>query len=44
VLRPRSESIGNILGLLRGALAVLRTETAAKRLWIVEAERVRIHD
>jgi hypothetical protein len=29
---------------LRGALAVLRTETAAKRLWIVEHERVRIHD
>lgn len=44
VLRPRSESIGNIPGLLKGALAVLRTETAAKRLWIVEPERVRIHD
>ena len=42
VLRARSQSIASIVDLLRGALAVLETESASNRLWIVEAGRVRI--
>lgn len=41
-LRPSSQSIENILELLRGALTVLRRgERIEGRLWIVERERVR---
>ena len=44
VVRAHSQGIENILALLRGALAVLESESASKRLWIVEAGRVRIHE
>jgi predicted nuclease of predicted toxin-antitoxin system len=44
VLRPHSQSIGSVLTLLKGALAVFETESAANRLWIVEPGRVRIHE
>lgn len=44
VLRPESQSIQNILDLLRGAMAVLETEPSERRLWVVESERVRIHE
>ena len=44
VVRAHSQGIENILALLRGALAVLGSESASKRLWIVEAGRVRIHE
>jgi predicted nuclease of predicted toxin-antitoxin system len=44
VLRPRQQSIESILALLRGALSILRSETAQGRLWIVEPTRVRIHE
>jgi predicted nuclease of predicted toxin-antitoxin system len=44
VLRPRSQSIDNVLTLLKGALAVFETESAANQLWIVESGRVRIHE
>jgi len=44
VLRPHTQSIANILALLRGALIALETETASNRLWIVEPGRVRIHE
>jgi predicted nuclease of predicted toxin-antitoxin system len=44
VLRPRAQDIDNVLALLRGALAVLESEEAENRLWIVEPGRVRIHE
>jgi predicted nuclease of predicted toxin-antitoxin system len=44
VLRPHTQSIDNTLALLRGALVVLENESAHGRLWIVEPERVRIHE
>ena len=44
VLRPHTQSIDNTLALLRGALAVLETESAHARLWIIEPERVRIRE
>lgn len=44
VLRPRSQSIGNVVTLLRGALAVVDSEETEHRLWIVEPGRVRIHE
>ena len=44
VLRPRTQSIGNTLTLLRGALGALKTEQTQSRLWIVELGQVRIHD
>jgi predicted nuclease of predicted toxin-antitoxin system len=44
VLRPRSQSIDNVLSLVNGAVAVLKSETAAQRLWIVEPGRIRIHE
>jgi predicted nuclease of predicted toxin-antitoxin system len=44
ILRPRRQTIDDVLGLLRGALLVLETEPCQKRLWIVERERVRIHE
>ena len=44
VLRPPTHSIENTLASLRGALALLTTEAAERRLWIVEHDRVRIRD
>jgi predicted nuclease of predicted toxin-antitoxin system len=44
VLRPETQSIENALSLLKGALALLDEEPAAKRLWIVESGRVRIRE
>jgi predicted nuclease of predicted toxin-antitoxin system len=44
VLRPGSQSIENVLTLLRGALAVAESEETENRLWIVEPGRVRIHE
>jgi predicted nuclease of predicted toxin-antitoxin system len=44
VLRPSTQSIETTLTVLRGALALLETETAAQRLWILEHDRVRIRE
>ncbi|MGC4097610.1 MAG: DUF5615 family PIN-like protein [Nitrospira sp.] len=44
VLRPRTQSIENTVALLRSALQVLKDEPVQKRLWIIEPERVRIHE
>ena len=44
VLRPHTQSIENTLALLRSALRVLETESPQGRLWIIEPERVRIHE
>lgn len=44
VLRPASQSVENTIAILRGALALLHTETPDKRLWIVEHGRVRIRN
>lgn len=44
VLRPRSQSIGSILSLLRVAVSSLEVETVAQRLWIIEPGRIRIHE
>jgi hypothetical protein len=44
VLRPRAQDIESVLAVLRGALHLLATESAAQRLWIVERDRVRIRD
>lgn len=44
VLRPHTQSIENTLGLLRSALRVLEDEPPQRRLWIIEPERVRIHE
>jgi predicted nuclease of predicted toxin-antitoxin system len=44
VLRPHTQSIENTLALLRSALQVLKDEPVQKRLWIIEPERVRIHE
>jgi predicted nuclease of predicted toxin-antitoxin system len=44
VLRPRTQSIENTLALLRSALLVLGEEAPQRRLWIIEPERVRIHE
>jgi len=43
VLRPHSQSVPNILTLLRGAVALLDRESAHETLWIIEQGRVRIH-
>lgn len=42
VLRPPIQDARSTLALLKGALVVLASEPASKRLWIVERERVRI--
>jgi predicted nuclease of predicted toxin-antitoxin system len=42
VLRPATQSIGNILALLVKALSLLDVEPTEDRLWIVEPGRVRI--
>jgi predicted nuclease of predicted toxin-antitoxin system len=44
VRRPETQSIENTLAALKGALALLDTEPAANRLWIIEATRVRIRE
>jgi predicted nuclease of predicted toxin-antitoxin system len=44
VLRSQSQAIESTLSLLRGALAILDSESPSHRLWIVEAGRVRIHE
>jgi predicted nuclease of predicted toxin-antitoxin system len=44
VLRPALHSVPGMLEAVRGALALLDTEQPARRLWIVEDERVRIRD
>lgn len=44
VLRPRTQSIENTLALLRSALRIHESEPTQRRLWIIEPERVRIHE
>lgn len=44
VLRPHTQSIENTLALLRSAMRVLKDEPVQGRLWIIEPERVRIHE
>jgi predicted nuclease of predicted toxin-antitoxin system len=44
VLRPHTQSIKSTLALLRSALRVLEDEPPQRRLWIIEPERVRIHE
>lgn len=44
VLRPHTQSIDNTLALLKGALVVLETESAHRRLWIAEPGQVRIRE
>ena len=44
VLRPAQQTIGGIVELLRGAVTLLAAETLDRRLWIVEAGRVRIRE
>ena len=44
VLRPQTQSIDSALMLLKGALAVLKTESTHSRLWIVEPGQVRIRE
>ncbi|CAE6745990.1 hypothetical protein NSPZN2_20011 [Nitrospira defluvii] len=43
-MRPHTQSIENTLALLRSALRVLEAEPPQGRLWIIEPERVRIHE
>ena len=42
ILRPHTQSIENIVALLRGALSVLETERTDGGLWIIEPNRIRI--
>lgn len=44
ILRPPSQSISTICALLARALRMLGIESAERRLWIVENERIRIRD
>ena len=44
VLRAQSQGIESVLSLLRGALAILETESPSNRLWIVEPGRIRVHE
>jgi predicted nuclease of predicted toxin-antitoxin system len=44
VLRPRHQTIGSIVELLRGALRLIAAEGYDARLWVVEKERVRIRE
>ena len=44
VLRPRTQSIDNMLTLLKGALSVLPTEQTDGRLWVIEPGQVRIRE
>jgi predicted nuclease of predicted toxin-antitoxin system len=42
VLRPNVQSIGMLVELLRGALALAATEPVSSRLWVIEPGQVRI--
>jgi predicted nuclease of predicted toxin-antitoxin system len=44
VLRPQTQSIENVLAVIRGELALLGHEQATNRLWIVESTSVRIRE
>lgn len=44
VLRGHTLALPYVISLLRGAIEVLKTESPAGKLWIVEAGRVRIHE
>jgi predicted nuclease of predicted toxin-antitoxin system len=44
VLRPQTQSIDTALALLKGALAVLKSESTHSRLWIVEPGQIRIRE
>jgi len=44
VLRPHAQSVASTISLMRGALALLTSETPERRLWIIEHGRVRIRD
>ena len=44
VLRSQSQAAEHVLSLLRGAIAVLDSESPANRLWIIEPRRVRVHE
>lgn len=44
VLRPRTNSVMAILNVLKAAIEMVRNEMPTKRLWIVEPERIRIHE
>jgi predicted nuclease of predicted toxin-antitoxin system len=44
VLRPPTQSIESVIAILKGALAVLNHEPTRNRLWIVEANSVRIRE
>ena len=42
LLRPPRQTVDGIVEVLRGALALLATETPDRCLWIVEKDRVRV--
>ncbi|HAZ60014.1 MAG TPA: hypothetical protein DCY89_00410 [Gammaproteobacteria bacterium] len=44
VVRPATQSVANIVSVLRGALTLLAAEPTEGRLWIVEPGRVRIRE
>lgn len=44
VVRPNVQSIGMLVELLRGALALAATEPVSNRLWVIEPGQVRIRD
>lgn len=44
ILRPRRQSISNIVELLVGAVRMLALEPTKRRLWIVEKDRIRIRE
>lgn len=44
ILRPRTQSIQNTLGLLKSAARMLDAEPTSGRLWIIEPERIRIRE
>lgn len=44
VLRPNQQSVGMLVALLRGALALAAAEPVSSRLWVIEPGQVRIRD
>ena len=44
VLRPGQQTVSATLTLMRAALKLLATETPNGRLWVVEADRIRIRE
>jgi hypothetical protein len=44
VLRPPLHSVRELLRAVSGALALLASEPAAQRLWIVELDRIRVRE